>query len=118
MTDVYAWIDPFEESRRADRAESQCRQVKRDLNVVTKGFGARLISVWDGMASYIVREVAKPYAYEHGSECIEAIALHAAITDTRDYAQPEMVTFQVNTIQPIRIASRVYDDGRTDRPRD
>lgn len=118
MRDVYAWVDPFEEQQRAVVAESGKRQAERDLMTLTKGFGARLIGVWDGMASFIVREVAKPYAYEHGSECIKAIASFAEITDTRDPAHPEMLTFQVNTIHPIRIASRVYDDGRTDRPRD
>lgn len=112
MSDVYAWIDPFEEVRRANRAELSLRRTELDLYTVSKGWGRRLIDIWDEMARYIVRDVAKPYAYEHGSEAIEAIAAYAEIAETRSPETRGMTTFTLNVIRPIYIASRVYDDGR------
>lgn len=105
MRDVYAWIDPLEEQQRADRAEA-------DLRAVSAGFGRRLIDVWDSMARYIVKEVAKPYAQEHGDQAIRAISDEIEISSSFDILHDHL-TFQAATINPIRVMYRVNDYGRS-----
>lgn len=107
MSDVYAWHDPFAEISAATyRAET----AERDLNVVSNGFGSRLISVWNAMARHIVMEVAKPYAREHGDQAVAHISDQIEVSFIRDIVQPEMMTFQAFTIAPIRVMFQINDD--------